>query len=66
MPVREGGSYAADPKTGEEKLVERTEHPDLVQVANPEPEPDVPTAPAAGEPEAPLQPTGRRGGTSKS
>jgi hypothetical protein len=28
--VRSGGTYVADPKTGEETLVERTEQPDPV------------------------------------
>lgn len=65
MPVREGGSYAADPKTGAETLVERTKHPDLVKVEKAAPAPDVPTAPAAPEAASVPPPSGRRAASSK-
>ena len=52
MPIREGGSYAVDPKTGRETLVERTdpgEHA-TASVADTEPAP-----PAPAEPEQPAE-----------
>lgn len=39
MSVREGGSYVADPATGEESLVERTAPADAPKPATPEPKP---------------------------
>lgn len=47
MPVRSGGSYTADPQTGEETLVERTREPDPVEVDPADVSETAPAAPAA-------------------
>jgi len=49
MGVREGGSYVADPATGEESLVARTAPADAPRPAVSEPQP-APDPPAAGKP----------------
>lgn len=59
MPVRTGGSYVVDPKTGDEKLRERTKLEDPNRVEE-EPAAEVPTAPAAEPPQKPAAHQGRR------
>lgn len=68
MPVRQGGSYTADPKSGETTRVEGTVQKDGHRVVKTDPAPEVPSAPASPEPPAddraaPSQ--RRRGGDSK-
>lgn len=55
MPVREGGSYVANEKTGEVRRVEATDQPDGHRLVEVETVPEVPTAPAPPEP-APAEP----------
>ena len=67
MGVRSGGSYVADAKSGDEKLVEQTNQADTHRV-EPAPPVDVPTAPAAAtepEPPAPAHPSRRRGASTE-
>ncbi|KMO39609.1 hypothetical protein [Methylobacterium aquaticum] len=49
MPVREGGSYAAD-ETGAVTRTGGTEQPDGHRVVEVDPAPEVPTLPAAPDP----------------